>query len=179
MDGTNIHIWHWMKHINENKDSVEQIERWRRIKADPHLDRLFREISATCKLKQTDGTAGMWKLDSIKVWKSDSGKTKMYPITPTTFLIISDSQLYMRFWNVGAINNRFLDFVIQGDCGELKMPNSHQITFPEFTYDICPETNSGSLVLQSDQPTNSARWYYERVPNPEFVIQMLRPALAE
>ena len=178
MDGTDIHIWHWMKHINENKDSVEQIERWRRIKADPHLDRLFREISATCKLKQTDGTAGMWKLDSIKVWKSDSGKTKMYPITPTTFLIISDSQLYMRFWNEESHNNRFLDFVIHGDCGELKMPNSHQITFPEFTYDICPETNSGSLVL-SDQQTNSARWYYERVPNPEFVIQMLRPALAE
>ena len=178
MDGTDIHIWHWMKHINENKDSVEQIERWRRIKADPHLDRLFREISATCKLKQTDGTAGMWKLDSIKVWKSDFSKTKTIPMTSPIFLIISDSQLYMRFGNEGSHNNRFLDFVIHGDCGELKMPNSHQIAFPEITYDICPETNSGSLVL-SDQQTNSARWYYERVPNPEFVIQMLRPALAE
>ena len=180
MEGDNCHIWHWFpKKSTSNK---EQIERWLRVNPDPHLLRLFREISATLEAKQpANGLVGVWLLDSLRSDDADTGREGSVQLGSPYYLIISKSHLYMRMMFKPNNNNRFLDFVVRGDCGELKRPNEHQV---ELIDDIVFEINStpiaNQLVLSSEISKPVHDWYFfHRVQEPEFLARLFRPALSK
>ena len=178
------HIWYWIHYNATFTDSVERMERWRRVQPDTSLIAMFQTMSTLgSKQRRSHLLEGVWQLDSVAAdWQGIryvEDSTKLNP----SYLLASDS-CYMRFEINRRLFNRFLDFTINGDCGPLNMSDNGYVQLRSNTYELLGSGNYDHVALRIDESQNPfsggpgmTTYYYRRIAMPLFLPRLLSPAL--
>lgn len=176
--------WHVLPGEEWRDSEIDQLERWSRTTPDSQLVDMFRAITypeqARSSAKRLNG---VWHLDSVVIaWDHPLGKGSRVDVyTRNRKYLVINEPFYMQILYTPFIDEQTMYFEASGSCGEMHEGPVGYISQSGKYYRASYRHEEDSTFLTYDIPSGYnnevRRFYYRRVPMPDYLRRIFRPAL--